>query len=1048
MGFNFLTKIFGSKHDRDIKKVEPLIDEINEIYETLHDKPDDWFVTRTEEFKVELKPLGEQYVQHLEDNPDYDYERRKKAYNDILGEKFEEILPEAFAMVKQSCKRHVGKSWDISGIEIKWEMIPYDCQLIGGIVLHEGKIAEMATGEGKTLVATLPLYLNALVGLGAHLITVNDYLARRDSLWMGKVLEFLGLSVGCIQADMDPAERRQQYACDITYGTNNEFGFDYLRDNMSVRTEDMVQRRHFFAIVDEVDSVLVDEARTPLIISGPVESRMNERFIEMKPLVQNMVRRQNQLCTSLLNEGEKLFKDGEEYEAGIKFLIVHRGSPKNKRLMKLYKEQGIKQLVQKVESDYMRDKRMGEINDSLYFSIDEREHNISLEEPGQNLLSPDDQRLFEIPDIAEGLVAIDNDENYNDDDRHRAKEELYHRHAELSEKNHALNQLLRAYQLYEKDVEYVVQDNKVMIVDEFTGRLMSGRRYSEGLHQAIEAKEGVRVEGETQTLATITLQNFFRMYDKLAGMTGTAETEASEFWEIYKLDVVVIPTNRPVRRSDYDDVIFRTRKEKYSAIVEEIVRLHNKNIPVLVGTASVDVSEVLSKLLKLQKIGHSVLNAKYHQSEAEIVSKAGRPGAVTIATNMAGRGTDIKLGENVVKSPHCMLVSPMNENEKCPFYDELKCDDDVPCGLHIVGTERHESRRIDRQLRGRAGRQGDPGSSRFFLSLEDDLMRLFGSERIASVMDRLGLKEGEMIEHGMVTKAISKAQQRVEAQNFSIRKHLLDYDDVMNNQREVVYTKRQASLKGKNLKEEVQELIPEIIESKVWEFCPEKEYPENWALDGLREQTRKIFLLDFNWPEEDVLKLNQHTVVDRLAKAAFEIYRQKEELLGEEMMRQLERFAFLSIIDHEWKEHLYEMDQLKQGIGLRAYGQRDPLIEFKKEGYRMFEEMLGRIDELAVANIYRLKPATAQAQPRSQTPVQIHKDNTVGMGVATAALARQAAAASQGESSGVGYTGPMQDRIEPGMKQKPVRVEKKVGRNDPCPCGSGKKYKQCHGKHG
>lgn len=1045
MGFELITKIFGSKHDRDIKKIQPIVDEINDIYETLHDKPDDWFPARSNEFKEQLKPLGEEYVQHLEENPDYDVERRKKAYDDILGEKFDDILPEAFAMVKESCRRLVGKSWDISGIDIKWEMIPYDCQLIGGIVLHEGKIAEMATGEGKTLVATMPLYLNALVGLGAHLITVNDYLARRDSMWMGKVFEFLGLTVGCIQSDMDPTERREQYNCDITYGTNNEFGFDYLRDNMSIRLEDMVQRRHFFSIVDEVDSVLVDEARTPLIISGPVESRMDERFIEMKPLVQNLVRKQNQLCTSLLNEGEKLLDDGEEYEAGIKFLTVHRGGPKNKRLMKLYKEKGIKQLVQKVESDYMRDKQMHEINGSLYFSIDEREHNISLEEPGQKLLSPGDQKLFEIPDIADGIVAIDNDENYNDDDRRRAKEELYHRHAELSEKNHALNQLLRAYQLYEKDVEYVVQDNKVMIVDEFTGRLMPGRRYSEGLHQAIEAKEGVRVEGETQTLATITLQNFFRMYDKLAGMTGTAETEAGEFWEIYKLDVVVIPTNRPVRRIDSDDAIFRTRKEKYTAIIEEIVRLHKNNIPVLVGTVSVDVSEVLSKLLKIQKIGHSVLNAKYHQSEAEIVAKAGRPGAVTIATNMAGRGTDIKLGEGVVKSPHCVLVAPMNNENKCQFYNELKCDEDVPCGLHIIGTERHESRRIDRQLRGRSGRQGDPGNSRFFLSLEDDLMRLFGSERIAAVMDRLGLKEGDVIEHGMVTKAIGKAQQRVEAQNFSIRKHLLDYDNVMNNQREVVYTKRQACLKGKNLKEEIHELIPQIIEEKVWEFCPEKEYPENWSLDALREQTRRIFLLDFNWPKEDILKLNQHTVVDRLTKAAFEIYRNKEEVLGEDTMRQLERYAFLSVLDHEWKEHLYEMDQLKQGIGLRAYGQRDPLIEFKKEGYKMFEELLERIDEHAILNIYRLRPATAETQRRPQTPVQIRKDNAVGMGVATAALAQQAAAAQAGD---VGYTGPMQDRIEPDKKRKPIRVEKKVGRNDPCPCGSGKKYKHCHGKQG
>jgi preprotein translocase subunit SecA len=1044
MAFNAITKIFGSKHSRDIKKLAPLADEINEIYESLNDKPDDWFKKRTEEFKVELKPLGEQFLVHLDENPDLEKDRKKAAYQEILGYKLDEILPEAFAMVKQACARLVGKSWDVCGIEIKWDMIPYDCQLIGGIVLFQGKIAEMATGEGKTLVATMPLYLNSLVGQGAHLITVNDYLALRDSQWMGKIFEFLGLSVGCIQNDMYPSERRVQYNCDITYGTNNEFGFDYLRDNMSVRSEDMVQRGFFFAIIDEVDSVLIDEARTPLIISGPVESKLNERFIEMKPLVQNLARRQNQLCAKLISDGEKLLAEGKEYEAGINFLTASRGAPKSKQLLRLYKEKGIKQLVQSVESDFLRDKKMHEINNQLLFSIDEREHSVVLEEPGRAMLSPDDQKLFEIPDIAEGLVAIDNDPNYNDDDRIKAKEELYQRHALLSDKNHAINQLLRAFQLYEKDNEYVVQDGKVMIVDEFTGRLMPGRRYSDGLHQAIEAKEEVTVEGETQTLATITLQNFFRMYHKLSGMTGTAETEAGELWEIYKLDVVVIPTNRPVRRIDGEDVIYRTRKEKYSAIIQEIVRLHKLNIPILVGTVSVEVSEILSKLLKLEKIGHAVLNAKYHQQEAEIVQKAGRPGAVTIATNMAGRGTDIKLGESVVKSPYCMLVSAMDDDNECPFYKELHCDDDVPCGLHIIGTERHESRRIDRQLRGRAGRQGDPGSSRFFLSLEDELMRLFGSDRIASIMDRLGIQEGDVIEHKMVTKAIGRAQKRVEAQNFSIRKHLLEYDDVMNNQREVVYTRRAACLKGKNLKDEVLELIPEVVEQKVWEFCPEKEYPENWLLDGLREQTRKIFLMDFNWPKEDILKLNQHTVIDRLTKAAFQIYENKEKIFGEQVMRQLERYAFLSVIDNEWKEHLYEMDHLKTGIGLRAYGQRDPLIEFKKEGYRMFSEMLGQIDELAVTYIFRLKPVSDQPvkQPRQQMVAA--KQDAVGMGVATAAQAR----AQNAENGGAGYTGPMQEAAESTQKKRPIRVEKKAGRNDPCPCGSGKKYKHCHGKIG
>ena len=582
-----------------------------------------------------------------------------------------------------------------------------------------------------------------------------------------------------------------------------------------------------------------------------------------------------------------------------------------------------------------------------------------------------------------------------------------------------------------------------MIVDEFTGRLMPGRRYSDGLHQAIEAKEGVTVEGETQTLATITLQNFFRLYDKLAGMTGTAETEASELWEIYKLDVTVIPTNRPVRRIDYEDVIYRTRKEKYQAIIDEIVRLHQKNIPILVGTVSVEVSEVLSRLLKRERVGHAVLNAKFHQQEAEIVSKAGRPGAVMIATNMAGRGTDIKLAEAIVKSPYCMLVSPVDKKTECPFYRELKCEHDVPCGLHIIGTERHESRRIDRQLRGRSGRQGDPGSSRFYLSLEDDLMRLFGSDRIASIMDRLGVQEGEVIEHKMVTKAIGRAQKRVEAQNFAIRKHLLEYDDVMNNQREVIYDRRAACLKGKNLKKDTTELIQQIIEEKVWQYCPEKEYPENWNLLGLREQTRKTFLLDFDWPREDVLELKQPVVVERLAKAAMQIYEQKESFLGEDTMRQLERYSFLSVIDNEWKEHLYEMDQLKTGIGLRAYGQRDPLIEFKKEGYRMFAEMLERIDELAVTNVFRLRLVSQEParQPRGQ--IVAAKRDAVGMGVATAASAR-----AEGGGSEIGYTGPMQEGAEATQKKRPVRVEKKVGRNEPCPCGSGKKYKHCHGKIG
>jgi preprotein translocase subunit SecA len=1033
MALNVIQKIFGSKSDRDVKKLYPIVDEINEIFETLKDKPDEWFPARTAEFKAELKTFLEEIDQEL--NPDtMDPDLYKKEHQERLNRKLDEILPEAYAMVKETCRRLVGKSWDVSGIDTGWEMVPYDVQLIGGIVLNQGKIAEMATGEGKTLVATMPLYLNALQGGGAHLVTVNDYLARRDALWMGKVYEFLGLTVGCIQNEMNNDERRTQYACDITYGTNNEFGFDYLRDNMSIRTEDQVQRGFAFAIVDEVDSVLIDEARTPLIISGPVESTLNFRFNEMRPLIANVVKRQNQLVANLISEGEKLLEDGNEAEAAEKLLVAYRGAPKNKRLMKLFKEKGVRGLIDNLEIAYRRDKILHEVDEKLYFTIDEREHTVYLNDPGLKMMASDDQKLFEIPDITDGLHQIESDSVYTPEQKARKKEELYQLHAEKSEKNHAINQLLRAYQLFEKDVEYVVQEDKVLIVDEFTGRLMPGRRYSDGLHQAIEAKEGVVIEGETQTLATVTLQNFFRMYAKLSGMTGTAETEAAEFWEIYKLDVVVIPTNQPVRRMDFGDVIYRTRREKYNAIIEEIVRLHKTNIPILVGTISVEVSETLSRMLKRQGIGHSVLNAKFHQQEAEIVSKAGMQGAVTIATNMAGRGTDIKLAPEVVKSRFCMLISPISGEQPCPFYKELECDGDVPCGLHIIGTDLHESRRIDRQLRGRAGRQGDPGASTFFLSLEDDMMRIFGGGRIEKVMDTLGWKEAESINHPMVTKAIERARKQVEYNNFSIRKNLVEYDNVMNSQREVVYDRRNEMIRGKNLKEEAQELVRLIVDKKVWEYCPEKTYPENWNLLGLREELRKLFLLDVRYPDSEIEKLTQYRVIEDITNAAIRIYEDKEQIWGEEIMRQIERFAFLTVIDTQWKEHLYEMDQLKTGIGLRAYGQRDPVIEYKKEAYGEFELMMGRIDEEAVGMIYKMKPASEPTR-MPQAQMVAAKQSAVGMGMR---------AGSGGEEN---YAGPMEEASQRGEeKRKPIRVAKTPGRNDPCPCGSGKKYKYCHGK--
>jgi preprotein translocase subunit SecA len=1028
---NVIEKVFGSKSDRDVKKIRPLVGEINEIFDTLKDKPDEWFPQRTAEFKADLKNFLTELDTEL-DPKSMEPELYKKEHRKRVDEKLDEILPEAFAIVKEACRRHVGKSWDVAGIEMGWEMVPFDVQLIGGIVLHQGRIAEMATGEGKTLVATMPLYLNALAGRGAHLVTVNDYLARRDAEWMGKVYEFLGLEVGCIQNEMDNAQRMIQYGKDITYGTNNEFGFDYLRDNMAVRAEDQVQRGFAYAIVDEVDSVLIDEARTPLIISGPVESTLNFRFNDMRPLVANLVKRQNQLIATLTDEGEKLLDAGQNDEASEKFLAAHRGAPKNKRLMKLYKEKGVRQLVEERELAYRRDKILFEVDEKLYFTIDEREHAVYLNEPGIKMLSSEDQKLFEIPDITEGLHQIDSDEVFTPEQKAKKKEELYRLHAEKSEKNHAINQLLRAFQLFEKDVEYVVQEGKVLIVDEFTGRLMPGRRYSDGLHQAIEAKEGVTIEGETQTLATVTLQNFFRMYEKLSGMTGTAETEAAEFWEIYKLDVIVIPTNQPVRRIDFDDIIYRTRREKYNAIVEEIVRLHNKNIPILVGTISVEVSETLSRMLKRQGIGHSVLNAKYHQQEAEIVAKAGMPGAVTIATNMAGRGTDIKLHKDVLKSNFCMLISRVAGDQECPFYKELKCDEDVPCGLHIIGSDLHESRRIDRQLRGRSGRQGDPGGSIFFLSLEDDMMRIFGGGRIERIMDTLGWKEGESINHRMVTKAIERARKQVEYNNFSIRKNLVEYDNVMNSQREVIYGRRTEILKGKDLKEEAKAMVRDIVEQKVWEYCPEKSYVDDWNIQGLREELRKTFLLDIHYSDEALAGLNQHKLIEDIIGAAIKIYDDKEQILSEEIMRRLERYAFLTVYDTQWKEHLYEMDQLRTGIGLRAYGQRDPVIEYKKEAYKAFQEMIGKIDEDVVGMIYRMKPA-AEPTRLPQGQMVAAKQSAIGMGVRAGAPE--------------GYAGPMAEAAERGeQKQKPIHVDKTPGRNDPCPCGSGKKYKLCHGK--
>ena len=1017
MALSAFGKIFGSKHERDAKKLLPYVDVINEEFEKLQSISDDELKAKTEAFRNRIKEETAEIEREIADlkeklKGDVEGEERKAVYKDLdeleqerddmIADILDDILPEAFAVVKDACRRLVGTSWDVTGHKVVWDMVPFDVQLMGAAVLHEGKIAEMATGEGKTLVAVMPLYLNALPGRGAHLVTVNDYLAKRDSEWMGKVFEFLGLTVGCIQSDMDTTQRRAMYNCDITYGTNNEFGFDYLRDNMGVEAEDIVQREHYYAIVDEVDSVLIDEARTPLIISGPVGSTEHS-FDDMKPRVERLVNEQIRLVNKYAADIEKFLSDGNEKEAGVLLLRGYRGFPKNNRLAKILNEPANKRLMQTTELEYLKDQgqRMHEIDDELYYAVDEKTHVIDLTDKGRDYLasSQTDKDMFVLPDIGNEVAAIDGDKDLTAAQVQRKKEELYALYAERSDRIHTVNQLLRAYTLYEKDVEYVVQDGKVLIVDEFTGRILQGRRYSEGLHQAIEAKESVKVERDTQTLATITLQNYFRLYKKLAGMTGTAETEAGEFFDIYKLDVTVIPTNRSLARDDMNDFIYRTKREKYNAVITEIEEMKKQSRPVLVGTTSVEVSETISRMLKRRGVAHEVLNAKQHQREAEIVSRAGMPGAITIATNMAGRGTDIKLGPGVVEKG----------------------------GLHIIGTERHEARRIDRQLRGRAGRQGDPGSSRFYLSLEDDLMRLFGSDRIARVMDRFGMKEGDVIEHPMITKSVERAQKKVEENNYAIRKRLLEYDDVMNQQREVVYDRRRHALVGERLKDDIFGMMRELVDEVV------DKYYDDGDIAGLIDDLRRTFLVEVNFTPDEFRRFGKDGVSDRVVKAAVEFYNNKEKELGIEMMSRLERMATLQVIDEKWKEHLREMDDLKEGINLRAYGQKDPVVEYKREAFDMFVQMLKDINREVLQIVYRAFPAVPEEIPqrRASRPrreqMQLQHESAVGFGMQ--ANREPAAQGAEGQ-----------------IKRKPVRVAEKVGRNDPCPCGSGKKYKNCHGK--
>ena len=983
-----LKKVFGSKSDREIKTLLPIVDEINQIAETLTSKSEVELVSRAQEIRKEIISVRESAEQELQEK-NLTEKELKKLLQKTEQSTLDEYMPEAFAIVKETCRHLMGHSWQMTGQTTEWNMIPYDVQIAGAIILHRGKITEMKTGEGKTLVATMPIFLNALTGRGVHIITVNDYLAQRDAEWMGEVYKKLGLTIGYLQNSMDNNQRREAYNCDITYGTNTEFGFDYLRDNMSLAAEDQVQRGHAFAVVDEVDSVLIDEARTPLIISGSVDAPVDNTFQDLKPLIQNLVRKQNSLVSELVKQAESYLKENKEQDAGLKLLQANRGMPKHRQLRKIFQESGMIKLAHNVESSYLRDKQMHKVDEDLYFSIDEKSHIIDITEKGRQLLAPNNPETFVIPDLGELLNDIDSQIDLTPNQIAKEKEKAHQLHAERSGKIHNINQLLRAYTLYEKDVEYVIQERKVMIVDEFTGRVLPGRRYSEGLHQALEAKENVTIERETQTLATITIQNYFRLYDKLSGMTGTAETEAEEFGAIYNLDVTVVPTHTSVIREDRDDLVYKTKREKYNAVIEEISNCHKRGQPVLVGTISVEVSELLSRMLKRKGILHNVLNAKQHQKEAEIVTRAGQSGAITIATNMAGRGTDIKLGSGVKE------VS----------------------GLHILGTERHDSRRIDLQLRGRSGRQGDPGSSQFYLSLEDDLMRLFGSDRIAGIMDKMGVEEGEVITAKMVTRAISNAQKKVEGRNYGIRKHLLEYDDVMNQQRQVIYDIRNQALHGEDMKETVLEFIEEYVADEL--ESQDSTNPEDWNWESIKQNIASHLLVDAD-PDSMKSELNKDDlsiddVRDFIIEKTKNVYAARESFVPEEIMRGFERFVVLRTIDEKWKDHLYSMDQIREGINLRAYGQKDPLLEYKSEGFNLFQIMMGELNKTTVQRLLRTQLQGMEQAPQMRGQqvrnVQTQHKDTTGMGFAGQTRARQANQSDQ-------------------PARTPVHIEKKIGRNE------------------
>ncbi|MDL2308028.1 preprotein translocase subunit SecA [Bacteroidales bacterium OttesenSCG-928-C03] len=1091
---NFLKKLFGTKADRDMKELKPILADVLEAYESIKDLSNDELRAKTIEFKTIIKEaIAEEENKiaeiraYLDANYDLEISEKEEYYKEIenLEKKsyattqqvLNNILPEAFSVMKETARRFKeneivevtatdmdrdiaarrecveiidGKaryknSWSAGGNIIRWDMAHYDVQLIGGAVLHQGKIAEMATGEGKTLVATLPVYLNALPGKGVHVVTVNDYLAKRDSEWMGLLYEFHGLTVDCIDKhEPNSEERRKAYLADITYGTNNEFGFDYLRDNMARNIYELVQRPHNYAIVDEVDSVLIDDARTPLIISGPTPRGDQQEFDVYKPIVEKLYTAQKNLVTDILSKAKKMLAENPDPkpqdESAQLLLRAHRALPKNKALIKFLSEPGMKQVLLKTEGFYMADqnRNMPVIDDELYFVIEEKQNTVDIMEKGIELVSKntEEAKLFIMPDVGSEIAELEQ-LNLDPKEYQERKNEIYRNFSVASERIHTIHQLLKAYTMFEKDVEYVIIDNKVKIVDEQTGRIMEGRRYSDGLHQAIEAKENVKVEAATQTYATITLQNYFRMYKKLAGMTGTAETEAGEFWDIYKLDVVVIPTNRPISRLDHEDLVYKTKREKYAAVVDEILRLHEVGQPVLVGTTSVETSELISKILTTRKIKHNVLNAKLHKKEADIVAEAGQPGMVTIATNMAGRGTDIKLGPGVKEKG----------------------------GLAILGTERHDSRRVDRQLRGRAGRQGDPGSSQFFVSLEDDLMRLFGSDRISKVMDSIGLKDGEVIQHSMISKSIERAQKKVEENNFGIRKRLLEYDDVMNRQRETIYEKRRNGLSGDRLSIDISQMIFSVTAGVVEKYWEAKDYEEFQAesistlgvespfeekgfLQGRpSDLTNELYPIVYENYKFKIKQLSEKTypIVERVfheeghryqniaipvtdGKKALNIVtplQKSVETQGREIGLSIEKGITLAVIDNAWKEHLREMDDLKQTSQNASYEQKDPLLIYKLESFNLFDVLIDRINTEIVSFLTR---ASLPIEDSSQ----VHEAKLPQSDASKLSAGREEVGRRQGG--------------RPAAPNTPIRVEKKVGRNDPCPCGSGKKYKQCHGK--